>query len=514
MSVPAYKVLVVEDEKLIRDNLVEKIELCDPCFTVVAAASNGAEALALLRSRGVDVVLTDVRMPVMDGLTLAQQVRSEFPHVPVVIVSGYADFAYAQQAIHAGVEGYLLKPVKVVLLADTLSRIKAKLAEVDSRSRYELIREAVNGKPQETCITAQQAYQLLLLNIGNLCSTIASAATRNAFGVLWQRFDFAALRAAHPDGMLVDAPQPNGRYLVWPVQGTVLLDPVAAGQALFNELMPSATGISLNVACGGAQGLTGLSTQARALNFALSQSLVLDESRVLDVNKISQQPPAAVLDAPVYSRLTALITQGQIKPLKLEVQRLIDSALALKQSQLWMQDFVRQLIRLFQRHAAFTSEAEMYHAEYELFDRMTLPGSSLALFDQIWELLQTLVYDTSREMSPSKGLIDAIQSYIRANFNTAITLDEIARHFNFTPAYLIRIFKRQVGVTPIQYLIDLRMAEARRLMIGSPGLDIKEIGEIVGYPDPHYFSRIFKNTHGVTPTEYRSRNSPAPSKDR
>ena len=221
MSVPAYKVLVVEDEKLIRDNMVEKIELCDPCFTVVAAASNGAEALDLLRSRGVDVVLTDVRMPVMDGLTLAQQVRSEFPHVSVVIVSGYADFAYAQQAIHAGVEEYLLKPVKVDLLADTLSRIKTKLAEADSRSRYELIREAVNGNPQETCITAQQAYQLLLLNVGNLCSTVASAATRNAFGVLWQRFDFAALRAAHPDGMFVDAPQPNGRYLVWPVQGTV-----------------------------------------------------------------------------------------------------------------------------------------------------------------------------------------------------------------------------------------------------------------------------------------------------
>jgi len=71
-----------------------------------------------------------------------------------------------------------------------------------------------------------------------------------------------------------------------------------------------------------------------------------------------------------------------------------------------------------------------------------------------------------------------------------------------------------VGVTPIQYLIDLRMAEARRLLIGSPGRDIKEIGEIVGYPDPHYFSRIFKNTHGITPTEYRSRNSPAPSEDR
>ena len=156
----------------------------------------------------------------------------------------------------------------------------------------------------------------------------------------------------------------------------------------------------------------------------------------------------------------------------------------------------------------------MYHAEYELFDRMALPGSSLALFDQIWELLQTLVYDTSRETSPSQGLIDAIRSYIRANFNTAITLDEIARRFNFTPAYLIRIFKRQVGVTPIQYLIDLRMAEARRLMIASPGLDIKEIGEIVGYPDPHYFSRIFKNTHGITPTDYRSRNSPAPSEGR
>ena len=512
MSAPAYEVLVVEDEKLIRDNMVEKIELCDPSFTVVAAVSNGAEALDILQSRSVDVVFTDVRMPVMDGLALAREVRSRYPLVRVVIVSGYADFAYAQQAIQAGVEEYLLKPVKVDLLAEALSRLKARLGETGSRSHYETVRQAISGNPKDTAATSQQVYGVFLLNIGNLCSAIASTTTRHAFDALWQRFDLAALQTGYPGSMLVDAPQPNARYLVWLVAETgarVLAVPVTAGQALFDRLRSSAPGISVNLVCGSAQGLAALSALAPALNLTLAQSLVMDESKILDVNEPALQPPAAVLEASTYGRLTALIREEQVKPLKVEVQRLVESALALKRSQLWMQDFVRQLIRLFQRHATIASEAEIYHAEYELFDRMALPGSSFTLFDQVWNVLQGLLRDTSRDLGPGKELIEGIQGYITAHFSTDITLEEIARRFNFTPAYLIRIFKKQVGITPIQYLIDLRMAEARRLMLANRDLDIKEIGEIVGYPDPHYFSRIFKNTQGMSPTEYRSRNPPA-----
>lgn len=173
-----YRVVVAEDEKLIRANIVEKIELCDPRFTVVGTATDGAQALSILESQPVDVLFTDIRMPVMDGLALLGAVRAQFPSVQVVIISGYADFAYAQRAIHLGVEEYLLKPVKRDSLAEVLSKIAAKLSHAAQRAQLEAMRDAVNGSLNGRCAASSQEYALFLLNIGNLCGVIASNATR------------------------------------------------------------------------------------------------------------------------------------------------------------------------------------------------------------------------------------------------------------------------------------------------------------------------------------------------
>ena len=118
-----------------------------------------------------------------------------------------------------------------------------------------------------------------------------------------------------------------------------------------------------------------------------------------------------------------------------------------------------------------------------------------------------MLRNTPQETTASRELIESIRSYLVANYSCAITVEEIARQYGFTPSYMIKAFKRQVGESPIQYLIRLRMDEARRLLSAAPDLEIRQIGEIVGYADPHYFSRIFRNINGVTPTEYRSRRA-------
>jgi two-component system, response regulator YesN len=505
-----YSVVVAEDEKLIRDNLVEKIQGCDPSFAVVGAASDGAQALEILRSRQVDVLFTDIRMPVMDGLELARHVRSELPRVQVVVVSGYADFTYAQHAIHLGVEEYLLKPIRLGLLAEVLRELKTKLAAADSQELIHAVRDAINGRPGQTRPVSEQAYMAFLLNIGNLCSTTASPATRSTYDALWRRFDFDAFQAHYPGGVQVDAPQPNVRYLVLPVPQAA--DRGAIGLALYDALLRQAAGVSIHLLYGPASGLEALHIQARALHRALVRRLIMDASNLIDVERFAPEPPAAVLDPATEHKLTALICQDQTRLVKLEVQRLIETALTLKRSQTWLQDLIQQLIRLFQRHSPCASEVEIDHAEYELFDKLALPRSSATLGEQVWTTLQPLLRDTSREVTASKELIDAIRSYITVSFNTDLTLEDIACRFGFTPSHLIKVFRKHVGQTPIQYLINLRLVEAKRLLAANPELDIKQIGEMVGYADPHYFSRIFKHVNGVTPTEYRTRSSSRLSK--
>lgn len=93
--------------------------------------------------------------------------------------------------------------------------------------------------------------------------------------------------------------------------------------------------------------------------------------------------------------------------------------------------------------------------------------------------------------------------FIRANFSKSINLEDISRKFNFNASYLTKIFRKHKGETPLKCLITYRIDEAKRLTQNQPDLDIKHIGEIVGYPDQAYFSRIFKNITGKSPTEYK-----------
>ncbi len=500
-----YRVVVAEDEKLIRANIVEKIELCDPRFTVVGTATDGAQALSILESQPVDVLFTDIRMPVMDGLALLGAVRAQFPSVQVVIISGYADFAYAQRAIHLGVEEYLLKPVKRDSLAEVLSKIAAKLSHAAQRAQLEAMRDAVNGSLNGRCAASSQEYALFLLNIGNLCGVIASNATRSIYEDLWGRFDLESLRILQPGLVFVNAPEPNARYLALPLVEAG--DCAMTAETLYKELGRQAAGLNVNLYYGAPAPLESLHDRACALRLALAQNLVMDAGGVSDIDAAAAKLPAAIVPAPVYSRLATLIGQGRIEIVAQEVSAMIDSALAQRQSQMWIQDHVHQLIELFQRHSTSTSKVEVYHAEYELFDGMSLPRSSGMLFDRLWSALRTMLRNTPQEATASRELIESIRSYLVANYSCAITVEEISRQYGFTPSYMIKAFKRQVGESPIQYLIRLRMDEARRLLSAAPELEIRQIGEIVGYADPHYFSRIFRNINGVTPTEYRSRRA-------
>lgn len=122
-----YNILLVEDEMLLRQSLMRHIDSLDAGFKVAFQASNGAEALQHLKSGTVHLVLTDIRMPVMDGLALAKRVHEQFPHIFTVVLTGYADFEYAREALKQGVFDYLLKPVTPEDLESTLSRARLQL---------------------------------------------------------------------------------------------------------------------------------------------------------------------------------------------------------------------------------------------------------------------------------------------------------------------------------------------------------------------------------------------------
>lgn len=126
------RVLVAEDEDLIRNNLVRKIEGIDDAIKVVCTAQNGKEALELVQAEQPDLLVTDIRMPVMDGMELIKQMHLYYPRIYKIITSGYADFEYARQALQFGVTEYLLKPISTDEMRKVLARVKASIQSEES----------------------------------------------------------------------------------------------------------------------------------------------------------------------------------------------------------------------------------------------------------------------------------------------------------------------------------------------------------------------------------------------
>ncbi len=179
-----YQVLLVDDEYYVRQSLLRRFtnpESDD--FRVVAEAENGKEALDMLQKHDIHMVITDIRMPVMDGLDLARQIHNRFPHILTVILTGYADFEYAQTALRYGAFDYLLKPVSEESMANLLSRARTGLSEL-----YELPEDEKTGLSGEEyvqrAIRYMQEHYMEDIDIGALASEMGfhSAYLTRLFG--------------------------------------------------------------------------------------------------------------------------------------------------------------------------------------------------------------------------------------------------------------------------------------------------------------------------------------------
>ncbi|QDP42194.1 response regulator [Radiobacillus deserti] len=244
-----FKALVVEDEALIRRNIVRKINHSETGFSVVGEAMNGKDALAIIEQEMPQIVLTDIKMPIMDGLQLAQNIYFAFPTIKVIIISGHDEFEYARKAINYRVQDYLLKPINDEKFITLLARLE------------------------------------------------------------------------------------------------------------------------------------------------------------MDLNK----------------------------------------------------------------------------------DLDSLAHAASAMVDK----------------SSQKEIVQMIKMYIKENYANNLTLNDIATHLNFSVDYLGKLFKKHTGMSPIKYITNLRMNEAKRLLSTNVDMDIQTVGKLVGYKDPHYFSRAFKNKTGYYPTEFQ-----------
>ncbi|TCL61777.1 AraC family two component transcriptional regulator [Hydrogenispora ethanolica] len=523
-----FKILIVDDEALIRNGIAQAVPWRELAIDEVRTAAGGAEALALMDSWRPDVVLTDIRMPGLDGLELLDRVRQLNPEAKVVILSGFDDFAYAQAALKLGAFDYLLKTSDIHDLVEVLGRALAALrSDREKQRRLELATPLLRERYLNRLLygghpPAEFHEGLRLLGPG--------------FGTASFLIALAELRSPEVAAMS-DEDREFGKVLVMEVVEELLGDggsgfegrddelivlgmnqaglPEAAFREEFGrccqqllEAVAARFGLRLSI------GISLPNPDWQTIRQSYHQAKQALECTGLAAGKIAWFEAAANRCAAP----TRPISSGQEKVL-LAALRVGDRAAVLESVQTiiggiaqWPPIRLPQLrqtgIELFSIALRVLPEfeidaAELYGKDFLYFEEMQRIGSLEQLRQWLFAKLTLLAdYIRDHKILKHKQVVEEARSYMAEHYHEPLTLNRLAGVVHMSPNYFSSVFSNELGQSFLEYLTELRVEKAKQ-RLGDPDAKAFEVGAGVGYENPQYFSKIFKKYTGMTPTEYR-----------
>ncbi len=532
------RVFLVEDESIIRETLRDTVPWAQHGYTFVGEASDGEMALPLIREAKPDVLITDIRMPFMDGLALSKLVLQEIPKMKVIIISGYDDFEYAQQAINLGVERYLLKPITKSALLGVLDDVKNKIDGERAQQNYMLqfhqeaqdyeqyhrrrfFERIVSGQ-----LPVQEIYERaekLDLDLRAQAYSIAMvSAVPEQHGAAE---NYSEASASIRDGLVAHfLKYPEYILFRWNLSTYAVLIKggrdqmagyiqrcIATVQELYKTHGPE---LNWYVAVGTPTPRLSLlhkcfeeTSRLWAYRFIIPSQHILTLDTVSFLTGTNGKHTMADLDV---TKLNPSVITGVLENASpQEVSGFVDEYIHGIESALDSKPFC-QYVMLNVRFAATGFLQEMgigQGAFVEELNCLDMIGQSVTVNDlkrYISDLLlRAMELRDKASGSQYRNLLKGAIGYIDANFqNEDISLNRVAKEVNISANYLSAVFSQEMGQTFVEYLTAKRMEKARELLCNSE-LRSGEIAVAVGYKDPHYFSFLFKKTQGCTPRDYR-----------
>ncbi|MDO3409458.1 response regulator [Saccharibacillus sp. CPCC 101409] len=536
-----YSAMIAEDSKPILRNIRALIEAAGLPVEVTATASNGLEALELLKQKHTDILLTDIRMPKLDGLGLIERAKVINPRLQAVLISGYSDFDYARRALNLQAFDYLLKPVEQGQLSEVLQRLLAQLQEQQQSDRKLLegvvAPDYLADMPLDAELCAGQWRVLLLRE--------RPFAPQDARG--WSAARIAgALKPAQPrpggaaQVRVLPTPRP-GQFLV--LAGEAALADLAsaseqAEHGASSAVDPAEAAVCAALEAGGMPaaalaapqpaGLRALAAVYGKLERELRERLTVSghlaspgrgEAEHGAPDRGAPAGEAAKLAA--QAQLAELIAQRQKERFLLLLRQSLPYWLDAGARLAELERFVRFLADAFGASAPADEAAEPRgdwpeprgdwpeparadSGESDAAGMLFAAGSAEAFAEglQAWAARR---FDALHEPGKRGGeeLHAQIDRYLRQNLYAQLSITDAAQQFHVSPSYISRIIKRYTGSTFVHHYMQLKIDEARRLLASGPDVKVKDVADALGFGDPHYFSKVFKEYAGCSPTEYK-----------
>lgn len=500
------RVIIVEDELKIRNGLTRLLSGYDK-WDVVANAKNGAEGLELILRENPDLVMTDIKMPVMDGLEMLYALRKAGNHCHVVILTGYAEFDYAQKALEYGVDSYLLKPITVEDVESVLSKTEERIlneAMQIKRTPEEILRGMIQGE-----ITSEENVNFSLLlsqNVANacryylICGRYDRESRKGAGKVLeaWKKLESDKYHV-----LAVTSSDAEEIFGLWSLSGTEEGDWERLRERMDHSLTLHFTGQNGIWIYEKLPDLTMLKRVADQSCDNYIYELVSPCNRLISLTEIRQKnlpeyPYSVTLEHQLKKQIcfgTQASSGKWIEEFTASLQQKEYDPGSVRQAFIRMAGFVMNL----------TEEVfpEKRRESMEL-DTIRKMGHAV-IFKEFCELLTDeirILYQKGEANNIRNYTILKAITYIREHYAEHISQEEVAERLNISPEYLSTLFHKEMNINFAAFINSFRVSQAKRILKGSD-LKVYEVSEKVGFSDTKYFNKVFKDIVGVSPKEYR-----------
>ena len=486
-----YTVMAVDDEPAALNHLCKIIRKIGKDFCILDTAEHGADALEKMKEGQPDLLFTDVKMPVMDGIGLVREVKNKYPAVLSYVISGYQEFEYVKGAIQSGVCDYLLKPVIPSKMEEVLGQAKARLDEIYYRKRYGLIKRLCQGKecPGEELrhYFQDEWYYSALIRKNGLPRRFTEAAGIEVFSeeaeqmMFYGRDEMEALYVC-PASLSGERSFPAviDRCLKKDWNGTGYHTCIISGEAFHIEDLPE---------------------KAKKLYKALNKKSAIGKDQRLILEEMGQEKKESVSQG-VFLAMSVYLENGQTELFIKEAKKCLRKWTQEGRSQLWVENMVRQIVYIMQKTGYRNLEGEDY--EFVLEDAFFYALDSEDLIQSLEGLMSAGKEGIQGHgaRADMESFYREVSAYMQEHLAEPLTLQHTCRQFGVSQTYLSKAFRRCAETSFSNYLTMVRVEAAKRIMGEQEGIFIRDVAAMTGFSDQFYFSRIFRSVTGMRPSDY------------
>lgn len=526
-----YTLLLADDEEEVIQIIMRKIDWEGLGFSVIGYANNGVKALEMVEEFQPDVVMTDIKMPYMDGMELSKQIKEEFPATKILIFTGFDEFEYAKEAIHLEIEEYILKPLNSVELSNIFMQLKSKLdQEISDKRNAQTLQNyymeslpflqanfyatLIEGKMREEEIFKYlKEYQISFEGPFYSCLVIHTSEGQVPEGMTPQLL-FTSVQKLVEDRLVEKWKAKSFSY----AGNSVLIVQLEQRQDVseltdecdrFCRYAQRMVGAVVTVGIGQVcEQLEEVYQSYGSAREAVSYRVLYGASRALNMEEIAPQERMEI-DSAHEAELTNLF-----KMIRLSSEKDIEEAVQqyLNQMSLPTKTIQQHYIAVMELISALYRFAANYGIGMEEFsgDIRNLYSSLMEMEPDTlkkWLIKISLFFQQkiiSARSKSTNSFISRAKEYVQNNYgDESLSLDSMCEVLGVSNSYFSSVFKKEEGNSFIGYLTNYRMEKAARLLIETNEKSYM-IAKRVGYADANYFSYVFKRQYGVSPSKYRT----------